>query len=130
MLRRALGAARGQAGSTTLELVVVFPVVLLLIFGIAQTAVWYHARTLAMLAAQDGLRAAQALDGTADQGKAQASAALDGNGAAGFLTDRAVAATRTPAGATVTISGRSLALLPGTGIPLTQSASGPIEQAD
>ncbi len=120
---------RGQAGSATLELVVVFPVVLLLIFGIVQTAVWYHARTLAMLAAQDGLRAAQALDGTAAQGRARAAAALQGNGAAGFLADPAVTATRTAAGAAVTISGRSVALLPGTGIPLTQTAIGPIEQA-
>ena len=58
---RAVDRARREAGSTTLELVVIFPVVLLLIFGIVQTAVWYHARTLAMLAAQDGLRTVAAL---------------------------------------------------------------------
>ena len=129
-MRRAVDRASGQAGNTTIELVVIFPVVLLLIFGIVQTAVWYHARTLAMLAAQDGLRAAQAVNGTAAQGQATAAAALEGNGAAGFLTDRSVTATRTRSGATVTITGRSLALLPGTGIPLTQTASGPIERAD
>ncbi len=128
-MRRAVDRGRGQAGSTTIELVVIFPVVLLLIFGIVQTAVWYHSRTLAMLAAQDGLRAAQALNGSAAEGQTTAAAALDGNGAAGFLTDRSVTATRTPAGATVTITGRSLALLPGTGIPVTQTATGPIERA-
>jgi Flp pilus assembly protein TadG len=123
------GRGQGQRGSATVELVVVFPVVLLLLFASVQAAIWYHGRTLAMLAAQDGLRAAQALDGTSEQGRAQAEAALAGNGADGFLTGTVVTASRTPAGATVTVTARSLALLPGTGIPLTQTASGPIERA-
>jgi Flp pilus assembly protein TadG len=123
------GRGQGQRGSATVELVVVFPVVLLLLFASVQAAIWYHGRTLAMLAAQDGLRAAQALDGTSEQGRAQAEAALAGNGADGFLTGAVVTASRTPAGATVTVTARSLALLPGTGIPLTQTASGPIERA-
>jgi Flp pilus assembly protein TadG len=122
-------APRGQDGSATLELVLVFPVVLLLIFGIVQAGVWYHARTLAMLAAADGLRAAQSLHGTAEQGRAAAAAALAGNGAEGFLTGAAVTAERGPAGASVTVTARSAALLPGTGIPLTQTASGPVERA-
>ena len=93
---RARLRGRGQVGSATLELVVIFPVVLLLIFGIVQAAVYYHGRTLAMLAAQDGLRTAQALDGTAAAGKAQTTAALNGNGATGFLTTPTVTVTRTP----------------------------------
>jgi hypothetical protein len=107
---------------------VVFPVVLLLIFATVQATLWYHGRTLAMLAAQDGLRAAQALDGTAEQGRAAALAALHGNGGDGFLTGASATAARTPAGATVTITARSVALLPGSGIPLTQTATGPIER--
>ena len=125
---RARPRGRGQVGSATLELVVIFPVVLLLIFGIVQAAVYYHGRTLAMLAAQDGLRTAQALDGTAAAGKAQTTSALNGNGATGFLTTPTVTVTRTPTQATVTITARSLALLPGNGIPLTQRATGPIER--
>ena len=107
---RARPRGRGQVGSATLELVVIFPVVLLLIFGIVQAAVYYHGRTLAMLAAQDGLRTAQALDGTAAAGKAQTTSALNGNGATGFLTTPTVTVTRTPTQATVTINSELVSL--------------------
>ena len=119
---------RGQVGSVTLELTVIFPAVLLLIFGIVQAAVWYHGRTLAMLAAQDGLRVVQALDGSAAAGRTQATAALADNGATGFLTDPRVTATRTPTSATVTVTAHSVALLPGVALPVRQRATGPVER--
>lgn len=125
---RARHRGRGQTGAATVELTIIFPVILLLIFGIVQTTVWYHARTLAMLAAQDGLRVAQALDGTAADGHAQAVEALARNGASGFLTGPTVTATRTSTTATITITARSVALLPGTGLPITQHADGPVER--
>jgi Flp pilus assembly protein TadG len=109
-------------------MVVIFPAVLLLIFGIVQAAVWYHGRTLAMLAAQDGLRTAQALDGTPAGGQATTTAALNSNGATGFLTNPTVTVTRTPTEVTVTVTARSAALLPGTGLPITQQATGPVER--
>ena len=125
---RTRSRGRGQVGSVTLELTVIFPAVLLLIFGIVQAAVWYHGRTLAMLAAQDGLRVVQALDGSAAAGRAQATAALADNGATGFLTDPRVTATRTPTSGTVTVTARSVALLPGVALPVSQRATGPVER--
>ena len=125
---RVRNRGRGQVGSATLELTVIFPAVLLLIFGIVQAAVWYHGRTLAMLAAQDGLRVVQALDGSAEAGRSQTSEALADNGATGFLTDPRVTATRTPTSATVTVTARSVALLPGVSLPVSQRASGPVER--
>ncbi|MGB8020604.1 MAG: TadE family protein [Candidatus Nanopelagicales bacterium] len=125
---RARRRGRGQAGAATVELTIIFPVILLLIFGIVQATVWYHGRTLAMLAAQDGLRVAQALDGTSAEGREQAVEALAGNGATGFLTDANVTTTRTATSVNVTITARSVALLPGTGLPITQRATGPVER--
>ena len=125
---RTRSRGRGQVGSVTLELTVIFPAVLLLIFGIVQAAVWYHGRTLAMLAAQDGLRVVQALDGSAAAGRDQTTAALADNGATGFLTDPRVTATRTPTSATVTVTARSVALLPGVALPVSQRATGPVER--
>lgn len=125
---RARHGGRGEHGAATVELTIIFPIVLLLIFGIVQAAVWYHGRTLAMLAAQDALRATQALNGTAAEGRKLAVEALAGNGATGFLTDPAVTATRTSTTATITIIARSVALLPGTGLPITQHAAGPVER--
>lgn len=127
-LARARHRGHGQTGAATVELTIIFPVILLFIFGIVQATVWYHGRTLAMLAAQDGLRAAQALNGTAAEGREQAVEALAGNGASGFLTDPAVAATRTSTTVTITVTARSVALLPGTGLPITQHAAGPVER--
>ncbi|MGB8020322.1 MAG: hypothetical protein WCF04_03765 [Candidatus Nanopelagicales bacterium] len=69
-----------------------------------------------------------ALDGTAAQGQARAAEALAGNGATGFLTDPTVTAARTPTSVTITITARSTALLPGTGLPITQRAAGPVER--
>ena len=125
---RTRSRGRGQVGSVTLELTVIFPAVLLLIFGIVQAAVWYHGRTLALLAAQDGLRVVQALDGSAAAGRDQTTAALADNGATGFLTDPRVTATRTPTSGTVTVTARSVALLPGVALPVSQRATGPVER--
>lgn len=124
---RARHGGRGEHGAATVELTIIFPIVLLLIFGIVQAAVWYHGRTLAMLAAQDALRAAQALDGTAEDGRTEAARALASNGATGFLTEPAVTVTRTQTSAAVTVTARSLALLPGASMPISQHAEGPVE---
>lgn len=124
---RARHRGPGEHGAATVELTIIFPIVLLLIFGIVQTAVWYHGRTLAMLAAQDALRATQALNGTTEDGRTEAAQALASNGATGFLTEPTVTVTRTRTSATVTVTARSLALLPGTSLPITQHAEGPVE---
>lgn len=117
-----------ERGSTALELVVVFPAVLLLLFGIVQGGLWYHARNVAGLAAAEGLRAAQAKDGSADAGRAQAAGLLARVGAQGVLTGLAVTAERGSSTAAVTVSGRAPALFPGLQLSVTRSASGPVER--
>jgi len=101
---------RGERGSVSLELAVVFPIVLLLVFTIVQTGIYYYARTLAMTAAQEGLREASALTGTPAQGTDKATSFLDRT-ADGWVTGRTVTADRTVSTSTVTVTGQASALL-------------------
>jgi len=53
---------RGEAGATT-EVVIIFPLLLLLIMLGIQFALWFHASHVAAAAAQEGARAARVCDG-------------------------------------------------------------------
>lgn len=123
-----LVALDSDRGSASLELVIVFPAVLLLLFGIVQGGIWYHARNVAAFAAAEGLRATQALDGSPAAGQDRAEATLSHTGAAGFLSAASVSATRGPQQATVTVSGRAPGLFPGMALAIRQSATGPVER--
>ena len=69
------------------ELALVLPVVLLILIGIVQFALVYHARDVAMTAAQEGARLAAAEGRTPEEGEARARDVLQsglGNTGAGF----------------------------------------------
>ena len=119
---------RDARGSASLELAVVFPAVMALVFLIVQAGIYVHARTLALTAAQEGLRPASALAGGPGAGTARAAGFLDRT-ADGWLTHRDVATTRSATTATVTVTGRVISLLPGLpGLPIRQQATGPVER--
>ena len=127
--RPARHGLEGERGSATLELAIVFPAVLALIMAIVQTGIYWHARTLALTAAQEGLRSASTLHGSSSTGQADAADFLHRAGADGWLTNQNVDADRTPTQATVTITGRAISLIPGLpGLPVRQHASGPVER--
>lgn len=120
---------RGDRGSATLEITVLFPIVLLLILGVVQGALYYHARDVALAAAADGLTAARSRTGTAEQGRQAAVAFLDRAGGDDVLPGAEVTAVRAGAAATVTVTGHAVSLLPG--LPswsISQVASGPVER--
>jgi Flp pilus assembly protein TadG len=120
---------RGERGSATLEITVIFPVLLLAIFGIIQGALYYHARHVAIAAASDGLTAARARTGSAEEGRRVAAAFLERAGGDDVLLESSVRVQRSGTTATVLVSGRTLSLLPGLpGWSVTQSASGPVER--
>ena len=122
------GRGRGQGGAASLELAVVFPAVMALVFLTVQAGIYFHARTLALTAAQEGLRATSALTGNTGQGTARATSFLDRT-ATGWITNQDVAADRTPTTATITVTGRSISLIPGLpGLPIHQQAHGPVER--
>jgi len=119
----------GDRGSTSLQLVIIFPAVLALIFGGVQTALYFYARNVAIAAAQEGARAAGAQYGSASAGTAAASDFIARAGGADALPAASVSGNRSGTTATVTVRGRSLSLVPGySGINITQSASVPVER--
>lgn len=113
----------------SVELVIVAPVVLALIFGIIQGGLFFHARTVALAAAQEGVRAASGLDATPSDGEAAAREFLAKAGGSGALRDAAVQPRRGATEAAVTVSGFAPSVLPGwTGPRVVQTSQMPVER--
>ncbi|TDE12598.1 TadE/TadG family type IV pilus assembly protein [Jiangella asiatica] len=120
---------RGERGAATLELVVLFPVVLLITFGVIEGALWYHARNVALAAAEEGVRAATTSGGSLDAGVAEARDFAARAGADGVLSGVAVAGSGGEIEVTITVEGSSQSLFPGwSGHQISQTASGPVER--
>jgi Flp pilus assembly protein TadG len=120
---------RNQTGSTSLELVVLFPVLLAVIFGLVQGALWFHARNLASAAAQEGVRVVRVETGTVDAGRARAAGFLADAGGADVLTDPTIEIFADAQRVRVVVAGRSISVLPGVpGLAVEQSAAGPVER--
>jgi len=100
-----------ERGAVALELAVVAPVLMLLVLGLLQFALWYHAQNVVQTAAQEGARMAAAEEGTAEAGRTRALEVLhDGLGQAATSED-AVASLDLDA-AHVTVSAEMPGLLP------------------
>ncbi|MEX0816624.1 MAG: TadE/TadG family type IV pilus assembly protein [Gaiellales bacterium] len=61
-----------ERGSVALELAIVAPVLMLLVLGVLQFGLWYHAQNVVETAALEGARVAAAEDGTAGAGESRA----------------------------------------------------------
>ena len=127
--RRRVRWARRDAGSVSVEIAILFPVLLALIVAIVQYGLWFHARSLALAAAEEGVTAARTYGAEPAAGPARAREFLTAHGA-GTLTDVTVAPTTPGAGQVgIQVTGRSLSILPGVpGPTVTQSAAGPRER--
>jgi Flp pilus assembly protein TadG len=111
-----------------LEWVVLFPAILLLIFGTVQTGLHFHARTIASAAASEGVHAGSTTTGSTAAAVAAAQQFITDAGD-GMFTDSTVEVQRTATTVTVTVRGYSLGLLPGVSTPtIRQTISGPIER--
>lgn len=124
---RSVTAAASERGSAAVQTAILLPVVLLLVFGIIQGALWFHARHIALGAAQEGARAASAQGGTgADQRAHQFVRDLTGGT---LIRDLDVGVTSTADTVTVIVTGRAPSLVPGSGgLIVEQSATATIEQ--
>ena len=118
---------RGERGTATVELVVLLPLLFTILFAGVQGAVYYHARTLAIGAAQEGARAAARENGTLTSGTAAARAFLH-DVAGDALTGVSVTGSRTATAATITVRGTSLSLIPGWVPTVEQTARLPVER--
>ncbi|WP_245618358.1 TadE/TadG family type IV pilus assembly protein [Knoellia aerolata] len=103
------------------------PALLAVMFLGMQAALTYHARTLAIAAAQEGARAACAENGTTSAAISTARQYV-ADTAGDALTSATVTGARTANTATVTVRGVALSVIPGWQPTITQSASMPVER--
>ena len=129
--RRGGRQTRDDGGAATLELVVLFPILLLLIFGTIQGALYFHGRNVVLAAAQQGVRAAR-LDGQPDRSataERQTRQFLLDTGELSNLDGLTVVVSLDANQVRVTVSGRTVSLLPGVPGPrVTQTAAGSLER--
>ena len=122
---------RGDAGDATVEAVLAVPVLMLLILMIIQFGLWYQGAHVAEAAAQEGVRAARVDGGTASAGQERATQFM-AQAAPTLVEGVSVTSSRDAATATVVVSGRVQAIVPGLnlvsmpGRPVRWSGSRPI----
>ena len=126
--RRRLPEGGREGGSASIQMVFLLPVLFSVMFLGMQAALYYHARTVAIAAAQEGARAAAAETGTTNHGTGAALDFVADAGGDNVLTGVAVTGARTATTATVTVRGRSLSVIPGWSPLLEQSATAPVER--
>lgn len=112
----------------SVELVILLPALFAVMFLGVQAALYHHARTVAIAAAQEGARAAGSEHGREVDGVAAASTFVAEAGGNDVLPGASVSAERSLTSATVTVRGRSLSVLPGWRPTVTQSATVPVER--
>lgn len=112
-------------GSSTTELVLLMPAVLLAVMVSIQAALYFHAGQVAEAAAQEALEAAQVESGTADMGRAEAESFL---GEAGGVREAVVEVTRTAEEVAVQVRGSAPNALPFSVWHVKASATGPTER--
>jgi Flp pilus assembly protein TadG len=127
---------RSERGVSTLELAILAPTILALIFVSIQTALWLYGRSVALNAAQEGvsrLRLVQPPVYTAAVGEKVRSDiesyAQQLGGTALQHTSVPFPEYNNPQGmVSFTVKGDTVSLVPGLNLSVTQTATGPIEQ--
>ncbi|MFU8850971.1 TadE family protein [Micromonospora sp. SL1-18] len=127
VVRGRLAEGGAERGANPVELAVVMPAILVLLFASIQLGVWFVARSTALNAAQTGVNAQRALQAPPGAGRDRATAFL--HAAGDWLVDwPAPTCTTTATEVTCTVSGRSLSVIPGVHFPVRQTAHGPVER--
>lgn len=125
--RERLAPLADERGSVTLENTIIWPVLLVVIFGLFQTGLALHARAVAHGAATAAYTASRVLDGTEASGRSVADAALAA--ANGTITAPNVTVTRTATTVTATVRGTTSMVVPGwPGGTIAETVTGPVER--
>jgi hypothetical protein len=126
---RRLGALRrDERGAVAAELVIATPLLLLLIMGVIQFALWEHAEHIASAVAQQGVAVGRLQGETAAAGQNEAQSVLDQLGST-VLVDSNVTVTRTNVTTTVTVIGHAESIVGLFSLPVKAVAAGPTEPA-
>lgn len=107
-------------------MILVLPALFLIVFLAVHGAFYYHARTVAMAAAQEGARTAAQLGSSASAGIDAAADFVDDTG--DVVTRLSVGGDRSTTSAHVTVTGYSTTLLPGVSLRVSAGASAPVER--
>lgn len=111
----------------SIQLVILLPALFAVLFLGMQAALFYHARAVAIAAAQEGARAASAETGTRSEGVDAAKKFVSDAGGDDVLENATASAEQTSTTVTVTVTGHSLSVIPGWSPRIVQSASLPTE---
>lgn len=129
--RRSRRSARlaDERGTSTLEAVVILPIIFMLIFAAIQAAVWFHARNVATTAAQEAARAASAEDASAEAGHAAATQFITTANGQDFLNGLVIEVDRSATTAQATVTATAPAIVSEVLLPeISQSAAMPVER--
>lgn len=118
---------RDERGSVTIEHLILLPALFAVMFLGMQAALFYHARTVAIAAAQEGAQAAAGENGKDSDGISSANAFLADAGR-DVLSGTTTTADRSATTVTVKVRGHSLSVIPGWNPVIVQSASVPVER--
>ena len=122
---------RGDDGSSAVELVLLTPLLMFVVFVVVQAALYMHARHVVLAAAQQGGRLARA-QAMSDQAAVTSARA----GTFSYLhqlgsdvvSDPTVDVTRAGGQATVRVSAHAVSILPGFTLRVVETSSGAVEQ--
>lgn len=118
---------RRDRGGSVIELAILWPAVMVLVFGGVQVTTYFTARNVALSAAQVGAATERRYDAQPGSGQDRAEAFLaeSGDWLIGGQVDEPV---RTPDEVFVTVRGRALSLIPGVTWEIQQTARGTVER--
>lgn len=116
-----------ERGFTSVELVVLVPVLMLAVLLVVEAAMVRHGNQVAKAAAEDGVAAARAYGGSVAAGEAEARDTLAQLGD-GLLDDVTVTVQRDPTRARVEVTGRVRGVFPGIHPTVRAATSGMTER--
>lgn len=118
---------REDRGGSVIELAILFPLIILVVFGAVQIAVYHTARTLALTAAQAAVSAERQHDAEPGDGKEHAQEFLAQAG--DWLADAQVSdPVYTDGQVSYIVTGTALTLVPGITWEIQQTAHGTREE--
>jgi hypothetical protein len=119
----------GERGLATLEVALITPVLLLVVLGLVQFALWYHAEQVVTAAAQEAAAQASLLTGSPAKAQQRAQVLLDGLSSIA-RGEQVVVGPPDTGSISVSVTARLNGILPGVvSLPLHATATAHLEKA-
>jgi len=120
----------GERGSSPVELVLLAPVLMLVVFLVVQAALYYYARQVLLAAVEQADRTVRSATSLSLVDSQASTAGLGYVHSLGpdLVTAPSFAVSLTTTTATVIVTGRAVSIIPGLALTIRAVATGPIEQ--